>query len=268
VVPAVFSLSITKTPRGGLGQYAVGIPMERVAMDLLGPLPESRRGNTYLLVASDYFTRWVEAYPLPNSEAITVAQVFIEEFISRYCRSRTNAIWLDASLLILSSLSDNVTTYSVWVHGCCFGGSPYKRSTGSSASLSNIIIQGVNPILSCSEERYASINNSKISSQFRWSRRWISEVYAQEPPPRMSPNPYNSTRGNTRGVPDDTSPFARIHISMGTHQGTEKGLWLTVRGLWAERGRPGTTEESFSGGTYRWFPRLLQILMNVHHRCK
>jgi hypothetical protein len=41
-----------------------------------------------------------------------------------FCRSRTNAIWLDASLLILSSLSDNVTTYSVWVHGCCFGGSP------------------------------------------------------------------------------------------------------------------------------------------------
>ena len=27
--------------RGGLGQYTVGIPMERVAMDLLGPLPES-----------------------------------------------------------------------------------------------------------------------------------------------------------------------------------------------------------------------------------
>ena len=58
--------------------------MERVAMDLLGPLPESRRGNKYLLVVSDYFTRWVEAYPLPNSEAITVAQVFIDEFISRY----------------------------------------------------------------------------------------------------------------------------------------------------------------------------------------
>jgi hypothetical protein len=56
-----------------------------------------------------------------------------------FCRSRTNAIWLDASLLILSSLSDNVTTYSVWVHGSYFGGSPYKRSTGSSASQPIII---------------------------------------------------------------------------------------------------------------------------------
>jgi transposase InsO family protein len=58
--------------------------MERVVMDLLGPLPESRRGNKYLLVVSDYFTRWVEAYPLPNSEAITVAQGFIGEYISLY----------------------------------------------------------------------------------------------------------------------------------------------------------------------------------------
>jgi hypothetical protein len=47
-------------------------------------LSESRQGNTYLLIVSDYFTRWVEAYPLPNSEAITVVQVFIEECISRY----------------------------------------------------------------------------------------------------------------------------------------------------------------------------------------
>jgi hypothetical protein len=47
-----------------------------------------------------------------------------------FCRSRTNVIWLNASLLILSSLSDNVTTYSVWVHGSYFGGSSYKRPTG------------------------------------------------------------------------------------------------------------------------------------------
>ena len=47
-------------------------------------LSESRQGNKYLLIVSDYFTRWVEAYPLPNSEAITVVQAFIEEFVSRY----------------------------------------------------------------------------------------------------------------------------------------------------------------------------------------
>jgi len=38
-----------------------GYPMQIVATDILGPLPVSSNGNSYLLVASDYFTRWVEA---------------------------------------------------------------------------------------------------------------------------------------------------------------------------------------------------------------
>ena len=66
-------------------QYIVGGTMERVAMDILGPLPETYSlGNKYVLVVTDYFTRWVEAYPLPNQEAWTVARSFVKEFICRY----------------------------------------------------------------------------------------------------------------------------------------------------------------------------------------
>ena len=43
--------------RGLLQQYNVGAPMERVAIDVLGPLPQSRNGNKYLLIAMDYFTK-------------------------------------------------------------------------------------------------------------------------------------------------------------------------------------------------------------------
>ena len=58
--------------------------MERVAMDIFGPLPTTKRGNKYILVVSDYFTRWVEAYSLPNSEAPTVARTLVSEWICRY----------------------------------------------------------------------------------------------------------------------------------------------------------------------------------------
>ena len=54
--------------------------MQLVAVDILGPLPESRQGNSYLLVVADYFTRWMEAYPIPNQEAITVAKVLTNEY--------------------------------------------------------------------------------------------------------------------------------------------------------------------------------------------
>ena len=49
-------------------------PLQRVAMDILGPLPETEKGNKYILVIGDYFTKWKEAYPLPNMEAMTVAR--------------------------------------------------------------------------------------------------------------------------------------------------------------------------------------------------
>lgn len=34
--------------------------MEHVAVDILGPFPVTERGNCYILVAMDYFTKWPE----------------------------------------------------------------------------------------------------------------------------------------------------------------------------------------------------------------
>ena len=67
-----------------LKDYRVGAPMDRVGIDVLGPLPKSNRGNTCLLVVADYFTRFVEAYPMPNQQAETTAHTLVSEFFSRY----------------------------------------------------------------------------------------------------------------------------------------------------------------------------------------
>ena len=67
-----------------LATYVVGLPMERVAIHVLGPLPVSESGNRYILIAMDYFTKWPEAYALPNQEAETVAKVLVDQFVSRF----------------------------------------------------------------------------------------------------------------------------------------------------------------------------------------
>ncbi len=67
-----------------LGQYHVGEPMERVAIDILGPLPVTESGNRYVLVMIDCFTKWTECAPLPNQEAQTVAKPFVNQFVSRF----------------------------------------------------------------------------------------------------------------------------------------------------------------------------------------
>ena len=64
-----------------MGHVATGLPMQRVAMDIMGPLPLSESGNRHILVVADYFTKWTEAYPLPDQLASMVARVFVEEFV-------------------------------------------------------------------------------------------------------------------------------------------------------------------------------------------
>ena len=58
--------------------------MQIVATDILGPLPVTPNGNSYLLVATDYFTCWVEAYPISNQEAVTVANKLTKELFFRF----------------------------------------------------------------------------------------------------------------------------------------------------------------------------------------
>ena len=58
--------------------------MQRVAMDILGPLPLTPRSNKYVLVIGDYFTKWTEAFAIPDMETVTVARVFVNEFVSRF----------------------------------------------------------------------------------------------------------------------------------------------------------------------------------------
>ncbi len=70
--------------RAKLRQYQVGGPLERVALDILGPLPETESGNKYILVIGDYFTKYMEALPIPDQRAETVANVFVKEFVCRY----------------------------------------------------------------------------------------------------------------------------------------------------------------------------------------
>ncbi|GFY28765.1 retrovirus-related Pol polyprotein from transposon 412 [Trichonephila clavipes] len=64
--PCAASKSPRKCTRERLQLYNVGAPFERIAFDILGPLPRSSDGNNNILVVMDYFTKWPKAYPIPE----------------------------------------------------------------------------------------------------------------------------------------------------------------------------------------------------------
>ena len=74
----------TKRKRAPMQTVQVGYPMERIATDILGEFPETENRNQYILVVSDYFSKWTEAFPMPYMEAQTVARIIVNEVICRF----------------------------------------------------------------------------------------------------------------------------------------------------------------------------------------
>jgi len=74
-----------KPPRQGpLQPLPCGEPWERLSVDITGPHPRSRHGKVYILTVMDGFTKFVEAIPITNQEASTVARALVENVIVRY----------------------------------------------------------------------------------------------------------------------------------------------------------------------------------------
>ena len=73
-----------KRSRGRLHRYNIVAPFEQIALDILGSLPGSLNVSKYILVVMDYFTKWPEAYPMPDQEATTIAEVLIQQWVLRF----------------------------------------------------------------------------------------------------------------------------------------------------------------------------------------
>ena len=69
--------------RAPMSSFTVGEPLQRMAIDIMGPLHRTKRGNCYIAVVMDYFTKWVELMAMPNHTAETVAQHLVPQVFAR-----------------------------------------------------------------------------------------------------------------------------------------------------------------------------------------
>ena len=63
---------------GGRQRLFAGRPWQKVAIDLVGPMPTTPRGNKWILVLTDHFTRWQDALAISDATAPVVASTLDE----------------------------------------------------------------------------------------------------------------------------------------------------------------------------------------------
>ena len=70
--------------RGKLQKVITGAPLDIVAIDILSGIPTTQGGNKYILVVTDYFTKWACAFALPDAEASTCMRAMYDGFFSHF----------------------------------------------------------------------------------------------------------------------------------------------------------------------------------------
>jgi ribonuclease HI len=68
-------------------------PLQRWGLDLLGPLPPAQGNLKYVVVAIEYFSKWIEAKPLATITLVTVQKFFWQNIVCRFGVSK--AITMD-----------------------------------------------------------------------------------------------------------------------------------------------------------------------------
>jgi len=73
------------SPMGLMGkEKCAKFPFEIIAIDLIGPLPRSKKGNKWMLVVGDWFSKYTLIFPLKNAKAPIVNKILEESVFLIY----------------------------------------------------------------------------------------------------------------------------------------------------------------------------------------
>jgi hypothetical protein len=86
-------------PKNDLILVTSAWPFQKWGFDIVGPFPEAARRAKFLILAIDYFTKWVEAEPVASITALRVKKFLWKNIVCRY-----------GILLVL--ISDNDTQFA------------------------------------------------------------------------------------------------------------------------------------------------------------
>ena len=69
---------------GFLNPFSCPWPFAQWSLDIVGPFPKVAENKKYLLVETDYFTKWVEAEPLANIRDVEVKKFLWKNIVTHF----------------------------------------------------------------------------------------------------------------------------------------------------------------------------------------
>jgi hypothetical protein len=56
----------------------------RWSCDLVGKLPQTFRGNVYIMIMIEHFSKWVKLVALSNKSSHSTSQIFLQQVLNRF----------------------------------------------------------------------------------------------------------------------------------------------------------------------------------------
>uniref|UniRef100_A0A2N9EIL5 Integrase catalytic domain-containing protein n=1 Tax=Fagus sylvatica TaxID=28930 RepID=A0A2N9EIL5_FAGSY len=147
-------------------------PFAQWGLDIVGPLPRAPGNKKFLITATDYFTKWIEAEPLSNIRDVDTKRFFWKNVITRF-----GIPW--------AAISDNGTQFdSRLFKGFCsdlciknFFSSPgYPQSNGQPETSNKIILNGIKRKLEEAKGKWVEELPSVLWTHRTTARKSIGET--------------------------------------------------------------------------------------------
>ncbi|GKV18278.1 hypothetical protein SLEP1_g28683 [Rubroshorea leprosula] len=168
-----FFAHLTHQPTEELTNLVALWPFAQWGLDLLGPFLKGVSGVTHLVVGVDYFTKWVEAWPLSSLTSKKVEDFVFSSIIRRYWIP--NQIVADnGTQFNCSSFRDFCSSYGIKLQ---FTSVYHLESNGMVESINKCILEGIKSRLEQHKAKWADELNNVL-----WAYRTTSRTATGEKP--------------------------------------------------------------------------------------
>ncbi|UYV69962.1 hypothetical protein LAZ67_7001332 [Cordylochernes scorpioides] len=116
--------------------YGTNYPFERIGIDFVGPLPSTKRRRKWIIVLTDYYTRFAETKAVSEATVKEVSTFLIEQFFLRHGAPRF--LISDRGSQFTSNLMKEVM--KMWKVKHCFTTSYHPQTNGLTERLNRTLI--------------------------------------------------------------------------------------------------------------------------------